>query len=187
MEGSGIYVEISDTGNTFTYEPTKSLGLDKFETVHKMQALGRFLKPLDSYSVQLFAFGINPVNNLSVDIAQFPAPTAPTGFTVSSHYADVMDKFTYDTGNGSEITRVKSRALTLTIRYSAFALALTTCMFATNWALTLASLCITFSTMKKGRITWSAFALHSTMALVVPSIRRLYLCPLPFGAFLGVV
>ena len=178
---------ISDTGNTFAYEPIKSLGLDKFETVHKMQASGRFLKPLDSYSVQLFAFGINPVNNLSVDIVQFSAPTAPNVFTVSSHYVDVMDKFTYDTSNGSEVTQVKSRALTLTIRYSVFALALTTCMFAANWTLTLASLCITFSTMKKGRMTWSAFALHSTMAFVVPTIRKLYLCPLPFGAFLGVV
>jgi hypothetical protein len=82
---------------------------------------------------------------------------------------------------------VKSRMLTVVIRYSTLALALTACMFTANWVLTLASLYIAFSAVTKGRVTWSAFMLHGTMALVIPSIRKLYLCPPPFGVFLGVV
>lgn len=179
----------SDTGNAISYNPTKSLGLDKFETVHEMRASGRFPEPLDSYTFQLFAFAINPADNLSVDIAQFSVPSSPNGFIVSSpvHEADVTNQFTYDAGNGSEMIQVKSRALTITIQYSAFTLALTACMSVANWALTLASLCITLSAIKKGRVTWSAFILHNTMTLVILSIRKLYLCPPPFGVFLGVV
>ena len=172
-----------------SHDPTKSLGLDKFRTVHEMRASGHFPKPLDSYTLQIFAFAINPTNNLSVDIAQFSVPDSPNGFTVSSssHEVDTTNHFTYDAGNGSGIMQVKPRALTITIQYSAFTLALTACMFVANWALTLASLCITFSAIRKGRVTWSAFMLHNTMALVILSIRKLYLYPQPFSVFLGVV
>ena len=170
-----------------SYDPTKSLGLEKFETVHEMRASERFRGPLDPYTFQLFAFAINPADNLSIDIAQFSVPGSPNGFTVSSHEADVTNQFMYGAGSGSEIMQAKSRALTITIQYSAFTLALTACMFIANWALTLASLSITFSAIKRGRVTWSAFMLHNTMAFVILSIRKLYLCPPPFGVFLGVV
>jgi hypothetical protein len=179
----------SDAGNTFSYDPTRSLGSDKFETVHELRGSGRFPEPLDSYTLQLFAFAINPADNLSVDITQFSVTGSPNSFTVSSssHGAGITNQFAYDTGNGAEIMQVRSRALTITIQYSAFTLALTVCMFIANWVLTLASLCITLSAIKRGRVTWSAFVLHSTMALVVLFIRNLYPCPPPFGVFLGVV
>lgn len=179
----------SDAGNAFQYDPTKSLGLDKFETVHGVQALGRFPDPLDSYTIQLFAFATSPADNSPVDIAQFSVPSSANGFTISSYFHStyVPNRFTYNTGNGSETIQVNSRTLSIVIRYSAFTLVLTGCMFITNWVLTLASLCITFSAVKKGRVTWSAFVLSSTMVLIVRSIRKLYLCPLPFGMFLGVV
>jgi len=57
-------------------------------------------------------------------------------------------------------------------------------MFATNWALSLASLYIVLSAMKKGKTVWPAFLLHGAIVLVIPSIRKLYLCPVPFGMFL---
>ena len=177
----------SDTGNALLYDPTKSPGLDKFKTVHEMRASGHFPNPLDSYTLQIFAVAINPANNLSVNIAQFSVPDSSNGFTVSSssHEVDVTNQFVHDVGNGSEIMQVKPRTLTITIQYSAFTLALTACMFIANWALTLASLCITFSAIRKGRVTWSAFMLHNTMALVILSIRKLCLYPQPFGVFLG--
>jgi len=179
--------ESSDAGNAFSYDPAKSMGIDKFETVHGMQALGRFPEQLDSYTLQLFAFAINPASNLSVDIIQFSVPGSPNGFTLSSDATDVMKELEYDTGNDSEITRVRSRALTITLRYSTFTLVLTACMFIANWVLTIASLCITSYAMKTGGVTWSALILHNTMALVIPSIRKLYFFPPPFGVFLGVV
>ena len=179
----------SDAGNAFPYDPAKSLGWDKFETVHNVQALGRLPEPLDSHSLQLFAFAINPADNLPVDIARFSVPSSPNGFTVSSrfHSTYVPNQFTYNTGNGSETIQVNSRALSIVIQYSSFTLVFTGCMFITNWVFALASLCITLSAMKKGRVTWPALALNSTMVLVVHSIRKLYLCPLPFGTILGVV
>ena len=179
---------LSDAGNAFPFDLAKSLGLGGFETVHDVQASGRFPEPLDSYSLQLFAFAINPADNLPVDI-RFSVPNSPNGFTVSSHFhrTYIPNRFTYDTGNGSETIQVNSRALSIVIQYSAFALVFTGCMFATNWIFTLASLYITFSAVKKGQVTWHAFALNSTMILVVHSIRKLYLCPLPFGMVLGVV
>jgi len=96
-----------------------------------------------------------------------------------------MKKFTYDADNGPTTVEIRSRMLTIVIRYSTIALTLTACMFAATWASTLASLYIAYSAMKRGRVTWTAFMLHGTMVLVIPTIRKLYLCPLPFGIFLG--
>lgn len=157
--------------------------------MHEIQASGRFPEPLDSYTLQLSAFVINPADNLSVDITQFSVPGSHNGFSISSSCrdADITSQFRYSTDNGSDMMQVTSRALAIAIQHSAFTLALTACMFVANWVLTLASLYIAFSAMKKGRVTWSAFILHSTMALVIPSIRKLYLCPPPFGVFLGAV
>ena len=177
----------SATGNVFSYDPTKFLGFDRFETEHELHPLGRFPVPFDSYTFQAFAFAINPTSNQSVDIARFLVPSSPNGFAICSNDTEVVRQFIYNTSDGPATVEVKSRLLTAVIRYSTLALALTACMFVANWALTLASLYIAFSAMTKGRVTWSAFTLHGTMALVIPSIRSLYLCPPPFGAYLGVV
>lgn len=157
--------------------------------MHELRPSGHFPEPFDSYTLQVFALAINPADNLSVDIAQFSVPDSPNGFIVSSfsHEAELTDRFTYDVGDGAEVMQVKPRALTITIQYSAFTLALTVCMFVANWALTLASLYITLSAIKKGRVTWPAFILHNTMLLVILSIRKLSTWPQPFGVFIGVV
>ena len=177
----------SATGNVFSYDPTKFLGFDRFETEHELHALGRFPVPFDSYTFQAFAFAINPASNQSVDIARFLVPSSPNGFTMRSNNTEVVKWFTYNTHNGSVTVEVSSCLLTAVIRYSTLTVALTACMFVANWVLTLASLYITFSMVTEGRVTWSVFTLHSMMALVIPSIRGLYLCPSPFGAFLGMV
>lgn len=163
--------------------------MDKFETLHELRPSGHFPDPFDSYTFQVFALAINPADNLSVDIAQISVPGSPNGFIVSSssHEADAPNRFMYDAGDGSEIIQVRPRALTITIQYSAFTLAFTMCTFVANWALALASLYITLSAIKKGRVTWSAFILHNTMLLVILSIKKLSTWPQPFGVFLGVV
>ena len=177
----------STTGNIFSYDPAKFLGFDRFETEHELHASSRFPVPFDSYTFQAFVFAINPVSNQSVDIAQFTVPSSPDGFTIYFTDVDVEKRFTYDTGEGSTTVEVKSRLLTVVIRYSALTLTLTTCMFATNWVLTFASMYIAISATTEGSVTWSAFVLHGTMALIIPSIRNLYLCPPPFGVYLGMI
>lgn len=177
----------SDEGNFFPYDPADFLGFDRFETEHELHPSGRYPIPFDSYSFQAFAYAIDPATNGSVGVARFSIPFSPDGFTIRSHETEVTKKFTYNTDNGPTTVEVKSRMLTVVIRYSVFTLALTVSMFVASWALSLASLCITFSAMTKGRVTWSAFTLHGTMALVIPWIRKLYLCPPPFGVFLGLV
>ena len=181
------YLYPSATGNVFSYDPTKFLGFDRFETKHELYPLGRFPAPFDSYTFQAFAFAINPTSNQSVNIARFLVPGSPNGFAICSNDTEVVRRFTYNTGDGPATVEVKSRLLTAVIRYSTLALALTVCMVIVNWALTLASLYIAFLAMTKGRVTWSTFTLHGTMAMAIPSIRGLYLCPPPFGTFLGVV
>lgn len=155
-----------------------------FETELELHASGH---AFNVYTSQMFAFALNPATNQSVDIARFSVPDPPSGFVMSSSDTEVAKQFTYDTDDGPKTVEIKSRMLTIGVRYSTFALALTACMFITNWILTLASLCIAFSAMAKGKVTWSALILHSTMILVIPSIRNLYLCPPPFGTFIGAV
>jgi hypothetical protein len=181
------HLDHSGEGNLFPYDPAEFLGFDRFATEHKLHPSGRFPIPFDSYSFQVFAYAMDPATNQSADVARFSIPFSPDGFTVRSHETEVTKKFTCNTDNGPTTVEVKSRMLTVVIRYSVFTLALTMCMFAANWALTLTSLYITFSAMTKGRVTWSAFTLHGTMALAIPWIRKLYLCPPPFGVFLGLV
>lgn len=149
--------------------------------------MGRFPVPFDSYTFQAFAFAIDPATNRSVDIARFTVPSSPDGFTLCSHEMEIKEKLTIDAENGPTTVEIRSRMLTIVIRYSTLALTLTACMFAATWASTLASLYIAYSAMTRGRVTWAAFMLHGAMVLVIPTIRKLYLCPLPFGVFLGAV
>jgi len=130
---------------------------------------------------------MDPVNNLTIEIARLSIPYSRGDLAISSHDAEATKQLKYDTDDGPTTVEVKSRVLTLTARYSTFTLALTASMYIANWALTLTSLYVTSSAVKTGRVTWSAFILHNAMALVVPSIRKLYLCPPPFGRFLGTI
>ena len=160
---------------------------NRFAMEHDIHASEHFPVPFDSYNFQAYAFAINPTTNQPVNIVRFSVPDPPSGFIVSSSETGTTKQITYATESGPRTVEIKSRMLTIAVRHSTFALALTTCMSVTNWTLTLTSLYITFSAVKKGRVTWPAFMLHSAMVLVIPSIRKLYLCPPPFGVFLGAV
>lgn len=177
----------SATGNIFSYDPANFLGFDRFETEHELHASGHLPVPFDSYTFQVFAFAISRISNQSVGVAQFAVPSSPDGFTLRSADMEVEKRLTYDTGDGSMTMEVKLRLLTVVIRYSTLTLVLTTCMFVTNWILTLASLHIVISATTGGRVTWSALVLQGALALVIPSIRKLYLCPPPFGVYFSVI
>ena len=174
-------------GSVFSYDPAKFLGFGRFETEHELHASDHFPVPFDSYTFQAFVFAISPVSNRSVDIARFTVPSSPDGFTVYSTDTGVEKQLTYNTGSGPTTVEVKSRLLTVVIRYSTLTLTLTACMFAANWVLTFGSLYVVFSATTEGRVTWSAFVLHGAVALVILSIRKLYLCPPFFGVYIGVI
>jgi len=180
-----VDVYLTDTsGNILTNDPAKLLDYNHFETKHNIRPLEQLPVPFDSYIFHAYAFAINPVTNQSVDIVKFSVPDPPSGFTVSSSEIGVAKPFTYATDDGPGTVEIKPRMLTVAIRYSVFTVALTTCMFVTNWILTLATLYITSSAMARGTVSWLAFMLHNSLVLVIPSIRKLYLCPPPFGMFL---
>jgi len=174
-------------GRALSYEPTGLMDYNHFATEHDIHALGHFPVPFDSYNFQAYAFAMNPTTNQPVNIMRFSAPDSPSGFAMSSSETGTTKLFTYATESGPRTVEIKSRMLTIAVRYSTLTLALTTSMFVANWILTLGSLFITFSAVKKGKVTWPVFMLHSAMVLVIPSIRKLYLCPPPFGKFLGAV
>jgi hypothetical protein len=131
------------------------------------------------------AFAIDPTTNVSVRIARFAVRNSLDGFTMTSRGRNVAEAFTYDTGSGTTTVEIEAHALEVEIRRSKLPQALTLCMFATNWVLTIVSTCIAFSAVTKGRVGFAAVILHGSMALAITGIRELYLSPPPFGAFLG--
>jgi len=104
---------------------------------------------------------------------------------MSSQTRSVTKQFVYDTGNGRETAEIEARAVEIEIRRSKLAHTLTMCMFATNWALTIASTYAAFEAMTKVRVTFAAVIAHGSMGLAIMAISKLYLGPPPFGAFLG--
>jgi len=174
-------------GKVLSYDPTKLMDYNHFATEHDIHASGHFPIPFDSYNFQVYAFAINPATNQSVNVVRFSVPDSPRGFTLSSSETEVAKLFTCATEEGPKTVEIKSRMLTIAVRYSTFTLTLTTCMFVVNWTLALASLYTAFSAVTKGSVTWPVFIRHSAMVLVVLSIRKLYLCPPPVGMFLDTV
>jgi hypothetical protein len=158
--------------------------LNSFRTKHELHRSEKFV---DSRTFHAFAFAIDPATNLPVDIAQFTIANSFNDFTMSSRNMKVTKDFTYDTDSGPTTVEIIAHALEVEISRSKFAQALTMCMFATNWVLTIASAHIVFSAVTKGRVDFMAVILHSSVALAILGIRRLYVSPPPFGAFLGIL
>jgi len=140
-----------------------------------------------TYTFNAFAFAIDPATNLSLDITRFGILDLLNGFATSSQSIVTTKVFTYGADNGSPTIEVAARVLEVEISRSELAQAFTMWMFATNWILTLASAYLTFAAVTKGRVDFTVFILHGSMALAIPSIWKLYIGPPPFGASLDVV
>lgn len=140
---------------------------------------------IDSYAFHAFAFAIDPSTNLSIDIARFAVADSFDGFTVSSRGMDFTMDFTYDPGNGSTTVEILAHALEIGISRSGFTRALTMCMFATSWFLTVASTYFAFKAVAKGRADFAIVMLHASTGLAISSIQKLYTSPPPLGASLG--
>jgi hypothetical protein len=82
---------------------------------------------------------------------------------------------------------IVAHALEAEISRSELAQALTLCMFATDWVLTIVSAYIVFSAATKGRVDFVVIILHGSVGLAILGIRKLYVSSPPFGAFLGIL
>jgi len=163
-----------------TWGPVNIRELHTFWTGHELHPSG---PSADSYTFHVFAIAVDPVTNLSVNIAQFAIVNSLDGFTISSRGAEAMKRFNYDTDGGPKTVEIESRALDVQIRHSKSAKMLNICIFATNWALTLVSTYIACKATTTGRVDFAVVLVHGSMVLAISSIRKLYVSPPPFGAF----
>ena len=156
--------------------------LVSFRTQHELNLSEN---SIDSYAFHVFAFVMDPSTNLPVDIAQFAIADSFDGLTISSHTVNITKNFTYNTGGGSIMVEVVARALEVEISRSKFMRGLTMSMFATNWALTIASAYIVFTAVTKGRVDFMVVILYGSMGMAILGIQKFYINPPPFGALLG--
>ena len=140
---------------------------------------------IDPYEFHVFAFAVDPSTNLPIDIAQFTIADSLDGFTITSRGMEITKDFTYDAGSGSTTVEIVARALEVEVGRSKLIKALNMCMFATNWALTIASAYVVFSAVTKGRVDFMIVILYSSMAMAILSIQKFYINPPPFGTLLG--
>lgn len=157
-------------------------GLNSFRTEHGLHPLE---SPANSYAFAVFAFAIDPITNLSVDIGQFTIANSFDGFTTSARDTKMMKDFTYNADSGPRTVEIVAHVLEVEICRSKSARALAFCMFTTNWALTIMSAYLAFSAIRTGRVSFAMVILHASMMLAIPSIRSLYVSLEPLGAFSG--
>ena len=158
--------------------------LHTFWTGHELHPSG---PSIGSYTFRVFAIAIDPATNRSVNIAQFAIANPLGGFTISSRDTKTMERFAYDADSGPTTVEIESRALDVDIRRSKSAHILNVCIFTTNWVLTLVSAYIAGKAATNGRVDFAVVMVHGSMALAIPNIRKLYISPPPFGAFIGIL
>jgi len=156
--------------------------LHSFWTEHELHPSAH---SVDSYTFRAFGLVVDPATNLSVDIGRFAVANSLDWFTISSRSARAVEGFTYDTASGPTTVEMGSSTLEVEIRRSESAKALNMCIFATNWILTLVTAYIAGKAATNRRVDFATVVFHGSIALVIPSIRKLYIDPPPFGAFPG--
>ena len=130
---------------------------------------------MDTYTFRAFVFAIDPVTNLSVDIARFAFADSADGFTV----ARLSTREDTTIGIGSRALEVEFR------RSKPSGSTITMCMLAMSWALTLVSAYITLVAMTKGRIDSTTITIHASTVLGILGIWIVYADGQPFRADLG--
>lgn len=121
---------------------------------------------VDSYSFHVFAFALDPVTNLSVDIAQLAFTDSLDGFTTSARGMKMTKVITTNVGGEQATKEIECHFLEAEIRRSKLSQALGLCILTTTWILTLLSVLRTFAAVTKGRVDFAEVALHSLMAFV---------------------
>lgn len=92
-------------------------GPPRFIVEHRLEKCGKrdpseyLMIQFQRYSFNAFVFAIDPTSNNSVHITTFGVFDALGGFVVRSHDIADTSEFTYDPGNGSVTTEVKSHLL----------------------------------------------------------------------------
>ena len=77
--------------------------------------------PFDVYLLNAFVFVLDQATNEPVHITRFAAADPLSNFVTFSRDTETVNKFTYDTGHGTVIAQVESRALDLRVHRSVLA------------------------------------------------------------------
>lgn len=171
-----------------------SLGLDLMIIAHSIRELSSFktehaLHPsahkTDSCTLHLFAFAIDPSEDLPINIHLFEVPNSLDGFTISSSSGRAAEEFSYVTAGGLGVVRVESSTLVVEIGRSDSLRALNACILVTSWVLTLGLACITVMGARKGRTDFVVLFLYVSVVLAIGSLQRLLVSPPPFGECIG--
>lgn len=176
-----IYVSLRRF-DKLTVDACRTRELVSFRTNHELHPSG---PSADSYIFHAFAFAIDPSTNLPVDVALFTIAGLPDGFATSSRRTTVSGGFVPSTDDGSTMVEIEAWTLEVKYRRSKLSGALTLCMFAMSWALTLGSVCVTLMAMTKGAVSLTTIVLHAFTALAILGLWGGWLGGRSFGTYPG--
>jgi len=150
--------------------------LISFRTKHELHPYGH---SSDSYTFHTFAFAIDPVTNLSVNIAQFTTAGSLDDFTTR-----VARIPAYGT-NDSATMGIKALAIEVGYHPPKSPGAFTMCVLVTSWTLTLVSVYVSLVAMTEGRVDFTTIILHAFAALAILGLWGGQFGRQSFGAHLG--
>jgi hypothetical protein len=88
--------------------------LISFRTEHELHP--SYGNTVDSYGFRVFAFAIDPVTNLSLNITRFTVDDSLDGFTTASRSRLAPGVYVYGTGGGSSTVEIEHRVLEVEYR-----------------------------------------------------------------------
>jgi len=152
--------------------------LISFRTEHELQPSGY---TLDTYTFHAFVFAIDPVANLSVDIAQFAIAGSLDGFMTPSR---AVQPFAHDTNNSATMG-IKPLVLEVEYRPPKLPRAFTMCVLITSWTLALVSVYVSLVAITEGRVGSTTIFLHAFVALAILGLWGGRFGRQAFGTYLG--
>ena len=185
--GAASYCEIFKMPDPFEFDMSRLLSvrsLLSFKIEHKIDSGDVYFAPDNWYSFSAVVFVIDRATNKSVPITSFGATGLGTSaFTTEAEVKSSRNVFIYEAGGVPITVVVESNSISVGIRSTVSARALTYSMFAINWVLTVCSLITTLvASHQQGEI--GVALLPITVILTIPTLRNMYIGT-PFGGHLG--
>ncbi|KAF9785342.1 hypothetical protein BJ322DRAFT_1193734 [Thelephora terrestris] len=162
-----------------------------FETKLDLRFSNQYYFPEDECIFAAIIFVLDEATNSSVPISDLSLVSSGPGDFDTENNGNgpgISLKIVHDAGGGPTAEWVQATYLTVEIKHSQRARAITYSMFTINWILTLSSM-ITTSVMfnRRGEGKDMVALLPITVILTIPVIRSLYVGSPPYGIFLDVV
>ena len=157
-----------------------------FDVDYSIDIVGLDMAPFDVYSLNAFAFAIDPATNESVPTIAFAVGDGPDHFAVSSFGVEGATYYNHYNGSRLIMSQVDGRAVRVTVKRSQLAQAFTMCLLLVNSALAIGSIYVTFLVLFRREAADNAvLLLPVTIILTIPALRDLYPGSPPFGIYLG--